>query len=287
MTSSSAGGPAFLTGFGTNLDSELAELFFLDLRRSSAHRIDTGLVLGKGDHVAEVRLAREDHHHSVDPEGDPAVWRRAHREGVEEEAELRALLLGGELKQREDPRLDVGLVDPDGAASELLAVSDEVVSVRKRARGVLVEALLEAGSRPRERVVHGGPALVLLRPFEHREIRDPNQVPRLLVDQPELAAQMKAKCPEDAGDHGGPISGEKDGLPRVAAEERELLLGEELRDRRADFPLLVPDEVGEALCPPFLRDPLETIELRAGEGLGDADEPHGRRTGEDAELRRT
>ena len=48
-----------------------------------------GLVLRERDHVAEVRLAGEHHRHPVDAERDPAVRRRAHRQRVEQEAELR------------------------------------------------------------------------------------------------------------------------------------------------------------------------------------------------------
>src|ERR1044072_9908014 len=99
MTSSSAGWPAFLTGFWPDLDSQPAQLRLLHVGGRAAHRIDPGLVLREGDHVAEIRLTREHHHHPVDPECDPAVRRCAHAERVEEEAELRALLLGRELQQ--------------------------------------------------------------------------------------------------------------------------------------------------------------------------------------------
>src|SRR6185312_17246128 len=105
MTSSSAGWPAFLTGFGAKLNSELAQLFLLHFGRGAAHRVGPGLVLGERDHVAQVRLAGEHHHHAVDPEGDPAVRRRSHPERVEEEAELRPLLIRRELQQREYARL--------------------------------------------------------------------------------------------------------------------------------------------------------------------------------------
>ena len=60
----------------------------------AAHRVDARLVLRERDHVAQVRLAGEHHRHPVDPERDPAHRRRAHRERVEQEAELRPLLLG-------------------------------------------------------------------------------------------------------------------------------------------------------------------------------------------------
>ena len=45
-----------------------------------------------------------------------------------------ALLLGRQVQQRERPRLQVGLVDPERAAAELVAVADQVVGVRDRMR---------------------------------------------------------------------------------------------------------------------------------------------------------
>ena len=70
----------------------------------------------------------------------------------------------------------------------------------------------------------------------------------------------------------------------IAAEEGELVFGQELGDRRANLALLVEHEVGEPLRPPLLGERLEPVELGARELLRDADEPHGGRIGEDAEL---
>ena len=120
-------------------DAELVELRLRDLGRRTAHRVEPRLVLRERDHVAQVRLAREHHRHAVDAERDPAVRRRAHGERVEQEAELRPLLVGAEREQVEDLRLDVRLVDPERAAAELVAVDDQVVGVRERVAGIVVE----------------------------------------------------------------------------------------------------------------------------------------------------
>ncbi len=75
--------------------------------------IETSLVLRERDHVAEVRLSGEDHRHSVDPERDSTVRRRAHGKRVEEEPELRSLLLRCEREETEHLLLDLGLVNPE------------------------------------------------------------------------------------------------------------------------------------------------------------------------------
>jgi hypothetical protein len=183
---------------GDDGDPELVELGRLDRGRGTRHRVDARLVLGEGDRVAEVRLAGEHHHHPVDPEGDPAVRRGSHRERVEQEPELRALLLRRQVEQAEHALLHVGLVDPEGAAAELVAVPDQVVRVRNGMRGVLVEAVDPVGCRPREGVVLRPPTPLVLVPLEHREVGDPEPRPLLLVDQAELLAQVRAQRSEDA-----------------------------------------------------------------------------------------
>jgi hypothetical protein len=88
-------------------------------------------------------------------------------------------------------------------------------------------------------------------------IQDP--FPRLLVDQPELAAEVKPQRTEHARDHGRLVGGEENAVARIAAEVRKLLLGEELGNRRAHLALLVPHEVREPLGAPLLGDLLEAV----------------------------
>ncbi len=66
---------------------------------------------------------------------------------------------------------------------------------------------------------------------------------------------------------------------------RQLLFGQELRDRRARLSVLAVDDVREPLRSPLLRERLELVELGARELLGHAQEANGRRAGEDLELR--
>src|SRR5204863_10197848 len=52
-------------------DSKFVELFLRRVARRPGHRIHPGLILREGDCVPQVRLAREDHDHAIDAEGDP------------------------------------------------------------------------------------------------------------------------------------------------------------------------------------------------------------------------
>ena len=135
--------------------------------------------------------------------------RRSHRERVEQVAELRPLLVRRDVEQREDLLLQLLLVDPEGAAGELDPVAHEIVCERGRAPGVDVEQPLARLGRPRERVVHRSPAVLVVVPLEHREIRHPEELPEALVDEPELAAEVEPQRAEHAGDH----------RPRVCAEQ--------------------------------------------------------------------
>src|SRR5438067_5600786 len=127
MTSSSAVRNLRLTLRSDHGDSELFQMLRIRLARRSGHRIHPGLVLWKGDGVPQVLLAGEDHQHPVDPECDPAVRGRSHAERVEEKAELCALLGAADPEQVEDAGLEIRLVNPEGAATELVAVPDQVV----------------------------------------------------------------------------------------------------------------------------------------------------------------
>ena len=73
-------------------------------------------------------------------------------------------------------------------------------------------------------------------------------------------------------------------MPGSLAEDGQLLLREELRDRRAHLALLVVDEIGEPLRPPLLGQLLELGEVAAAELLRHAQEADGVGVLEDAEL---
>ena len=91
---------------------------------------------------------------------------------------------------------------------------------------------------------------------------------------PSSRAEVEAERAEHARGDGRLVGGEEHGRAGLGAEARELLLGEELGDRRAHLPVLVEDEVREPLRPPLLRERLQPLQLRARERLRDADEPH-------------
>src|SRR6476660_3441356 len=169
MTSSSAVRYLRLTFWRNHGDSELFQMPRIGLARRSRHRVDARLVLRERDRVAEVLLAGEDHEHPVDAESDAAVRRRSHAERVEQEAELRFLLLAADPEQVEHTGLEVRLVNPKGTTAELIAVADQVVRECERVPGLPVEALLPLGRRTREGMVDRPPPLLFLVPLEHRK----------------------------------------------------------------------------------------------------------------------
>ena len=106
----------------------------------------------------------------------------------------------------------------------------------------------------------------------------------LVVDQPELVAELDAQRTEHARGHRPRIRGEEQRLARRRRKRLELLLGEELGDRRADLPRLVADHVGKALRAELLRALLERRDLGARVDARHAEEPHRVGAREDAEL---
>ena len=152
-------------------------------------------------------------------------------------------------------------MDPEGAAGDLDPVDDQVVGDGTCGAGVGVEQLDPLVVRPSERMMHRLPPVFLLVPLEQREIGYPEEPPRFAVDQLELAPEVESQRSEDPRDHRRLVGGEEHGRRRLRAKTVELLLREELRDRRADLALLVVDEIGEALRPPLLGDPFEPLEV--------------------------
>src|SRR4051795_29841 len=196
---------------------------------------------------------------AVDPHRAPAVRRRAVLERVEQEAEAPVGLLLAQPDDLEDLALDLGRVDADRAAAELPAVDDEVVAAREHRAGVLERPL-----RGRERVVDRGPAAALPR-LEHREIGDPEDVVAVGRDQPEAPPELEPQRSERLGRGPFLVGDEQDEVAlrpgERAGRRRFLVLGEELRDRRA--PAAVLDvRPRDRLAAVAADDVVQTVELR-------------------------
>jgi hypothetical protein len=86
------------------------------------HQIGARLRLGIGDDLANVLLAREDRHESVDAEGEAGVRWRAIFEGPEQEPESALGFFFGDPQGAKDARLDVGAVNSNGSAAQFPAV---------------------------------------------------------------------------------------------------------------------------------------------------------------------
>ena len=106
-------------------DAELAQLQLVDRGRGAGQQVEAGGGLREGDHVADRLGAGEPLDDTVDAVGDAAVRRRPVAQRLEQEAEARLRFLGVDPERGEDRLLDVGAVDTDRAATQLLAVPDE------------------------------------------------------------------------------------------------------------------------------------------------------------------
>ena len=136
-------------------------------------------------------------------------------------------------------------------------------------------------------MVDGAPALLVLVPLEHREVRHPEERERRRRRPGRARARggaAGARAPARSSAH--VVGGEEQRLaglparaPRARCSERNFAIGERTS------PLLVADEVREPLRAPLLRELLERRELGARERPRHAQEPHGLGAGEDAELR--
>ena len=125
------------------------------------------------------------------------MGRSAELEGVDDEAEFILSFLRSDSENFEHPLLDVGVVDPDGTASEFVAVQHEVVSIGADPLEVFflvaVEPVHMLRLRGGERMVHGIEAAVLLAPLEQREVYDPERCEHLRIPEAEPAAHLETQ----------------------------------------------------------------------------------------------
>ena len=153
------------------------------------------------------------------PSAMPPVRRRPHRQRVEQEAELRPLLRRRHLEQVEDPRLELGLVDPERAATELVAVDDHVVRVRERVcRVVRRTDRLPLGDGRVNGWCTAPQRCPLVVPLEHGEVGHPEKAEHGVVDQPELPTETQAQRAEHPRGLAPLVGGEEQRRRRLARQ---------------------------------------------------------------------
>ncbi len=119
--------------FSRQLDAnvQVAQLLLRDLGRRVGQRAGGGLRLREGDDVTDRVGAGHQHREPVEAERDPAMWRRAVLERVEQEAELLLGLLRADAEHLEHGRLHIIAMDTHRAAADLGAVQHHVVRTRQ------------------------------------------------------------------------------------------------------------------------------------------------------------
>ena len=203
---------------------------------------------------------------------------RTEAERLEEEAELLLRVLLAQTHDLEDALLQVLAVDTNRATADLVAVAHHVVRVRERLAWFGVERVDVLGLRHRERVVHGRPRTgadgdvprgdSVGGRLEQRRVDDPQEAPRVLVDEVAALADLQTRCAEQRARRLRRTRGEEDAVAGlrtdVAGEARHLGLGEVLGHRAGERAVLLDEDVREALRAALLRPLLPRVELTTG-----------------------
>src|SRR3954465_538380 len=100
-------------------DTQVAQLTRFDGRGSAGHQVGCGGRLRERHDVADRFLASQQSDDAIEAEGDPAVWRRAVVERLEQEPEALPGLVLRQADRVEDLLLDLGRVDTNEAAADL------------------------------------------------------------------------------------------------------------------------------------------------------------------------
>ena len=222
----------------------------------------------------------------VDARGDAAVRRRAHRERVEQEAELLPLLLRPDARGTRRPAAGAR-ARGSGRSRRRARSRCRRGRRRPRARGAgsVVEELERVVGRARERVVRRLSTSRSARRTRPRPCRRSRGTPS--------ATRRSARARGRAGGAAAPSTFAT--IARLVGDEQQRVarptpapragLGEELRDRRRDLAVRAEDDVGEPLRAPRLRlRPRAPASSARENSFGTRDVADGRRVREDAEL---
>lgn len=141
--------------------------------------------------VAQRILAGQDHHQPVQAQGDAAVGRERRSAGRPAGSRICPGFPGGHPEHVEHLLLQVGAMDPDGAAAQFHAVEHHVIGLGQRG-GRVGEIRPLRGS---EGVMAGHVALFFLVEVEHGEIHHPQEVVAFVIAQALAPGEVK---PQDA-----------------------------------------------------------------------------------------
>ncbi len=111
---------------------QFLQLLWLSRGGRTGHNIPRHLVLGEGDHLADVGLASQDHAQAVDPGCNPAVGRRAVLERFQHVPKTLAGGLRIEADQLEHFLLQGAVVDPDLPTAHFVVVEHHIVLLAAR-----------------------------------------------------------------------------------------------------------------------------------------------------------
>ena len=258
----------------------------VDLGRRAAHGIDSRLVLREGDHVPQVLLAEERHQHPLDPECDAAVGRCAHRERVEEESELDALLVGREPERVEDTGLQLRSWIRNEPPPISMPFTTRSYACARAAPGSATTQLLRAGRGAGERMVHRVQRSSSSSHSNMREVGHPERI--ATHPRPRARARDRgggAAAPSTLATTAGIVGAEEDrrararpGSARARGSERNLAIGERTS------PASSKTRYARPFAPHSFATSSSRRELAAGERLRNREVAHARRVREDAEL---
>src|SRR4029078_7450429 len=124
-----------------DLNLKLLQELRVDSARGVEHEVLHALRLGECDHVADVVGAREQHDDAVDPRRDSPVRWHAVLERLEEETET---LVDGHVVQTKELKhalLQLGFVNPQASARELVSIAHRVVRMSAHVVRPLIDEL--------------------------------------------------------------------------------------------------------------------------------------------------
>src|SRR5258708_654540 len=113
--------------FYPHLEVQLAQLLFVNERGGIHQQIQCALRFGESDYLADIVFVGEQHNQAIDAQRDTAMGRGAILERFQHVPELLFDLFLAQLHEREDFVLQLCHIDTQTPASDLMAITNEIV----------------------------------------------------------------------------------------------------------------------------------------------------------------
>src|SRR5690606_4585285 len=158
--------------------------------------VPASVVFWKCNNIADAVQSGDDRYEPVEAKSDTTVGWRTVGKCIHQETKLFLCLLRRKPEVLKHQRLQVALVYPNGSATHLYAVDDQIVCIGPHTSGITVQQRNVFRFRSGKWMVHGVVTAVFLIPLQKREVHYPQRCIHVLITKSELSGNLQPELAE-------------------------------------------------------------------------------------------